>query len=1308
MSPHINIRLLFGTALVLALAGSAGLGVNWYRNRPEYLLTSARRYFEQGEEALRRPDPAAALVAYQFADAQLRRLAAADQSAVVPPVLQLRYNVLNRLAALQAEDEKNQPAGEDERLSIRLAAEAKRLAFQAAEADATLFDAQAAALNYCFRDDLLTRAIPFAENVIRYRPPAEVAFPQLNDYLHGARFILARAALRSRPPRPDAALEHLSESAAMLFPPGFEPRWRAFALEVQALAVKVESIRESARPLPGTRPSGPATDPAAEAATALHARVAEGLERVRREKVLTTPATATEPGRAALAKTSATDVRGLFDFLTLAVHESATASEALDRAGLLVEVCEVVTEKSPPPVALRTAARAAADLPRLLNELPEERRPRPADRASLYTRVEAVSARALAAGVPIDAATFLRMADLARATGNASEALRLSEKGLQTAAALRLPETDPAVLDLHAMSAWMLLALHQSEKIADHFTPLLADKERAPTALLLRGLAAVSDGRLERGASDLRQAALNPRVDQSVYPHLGLARAYLGLGRYGPALEELARVEGFFARYDRFGPEERAVSRQFLPDAGVLRLDRLRCLVGLEQFDRARREWEALRDSPEGPVGGLILIEGLYRTAVRHLRDGNSEEARELTARAAELTATGRRAYPDNAAFLAAEVRQMLAAPGADKEAIRREAERKIKSFVSTRKDLAAALLWARWLAYAGKVDEARAALKRMEETDFPEQRRTVQMERSRLELAVGRSEEFARLTQELGHDATDLGTDMLLAAGELKGGKPKEAEERLDAALARHGGNGQLYVWLGRLAQGRGDLSRAARSYERALEYTAVRGSARAGLLACVLGVTERETPSAAVELAERLHAAYPDDPAVLLARAHVARVLDKVAGRDGMDASLGAMKAALSREGVAAAGAYLSAHCWLAAGRPDVARRELHAALKSDPRHIPSLLAAARLAREGEDWEACLHYAGMLEEADPASADALRLRGESLLALGRTDEAREAFRKLADSGPDRPAGLRGLVQLHERAGDLAAALRRADEWRRQAPSDPVAVRAEVRLLTRLGEPARAEEIADEAAAEAGRAPANAAATVADMVLAAEAGFAEAGALDRAQSRAERAVALAEKFPAAVRNKSLAHARAILAEVLTQRARAESVPARRKEWVDRAVAQYQAVREVVPDHLAAGNNLAYVLLHERADAAAAVAIVDGLRKGRYSGAPLSGDRLPLEFLDTAGEVYRAAGAPERALALFKEAVRRYGDEPRVYVHLGLSCAAAGKAADAREALARAARLGDAKAAGAADPAHKAKFEALAAGARGELEKIGK
>lgn len=1334
MRPRLNMRLLLGTAALLALAGTAALGVTWYRGRPENLFASASRYFDKGEAARQQGDAAAAQSAYQYSDAVLRILLDKDKAPGYPPALLLRHKVLNQLAALAAANELKQGNASDGDLpSTQMATEAKRLAFLAA-ADPTLFEAQAAALNYCFRDDLLTLAVPYADNVLRNHPKDEADFPRLSDYLHGAHFILAREALRASPPRPDAALEHLETSNALLAA-GAEPRWRVVGLEVQARRLKIAQVREASRPRPGTRPPGAdGPDPATELVVALGKKIEGALERVRRDKDRVTPATEREPERAELAKSSPTDARGLFDFLTLSLQEAATPAQVLERANLLVEACEVVVAKSPPPVAFRVAAHTAADVSWLLSELPEGLRPRSADRASLNQRIETLSAKAVAAGITIDPTTFLRMADLARAGGNAAEALRLADKGLAAAAAQRLPEADPILLDLHSLAAWMLLILRQPDQLDEHLKPLLADKDRAPSAHLLRGLAAVADGRLERGSAELRLAMKSQRVEQTVFPHLGLAHAYLGQGRYGLALTELNRIEGFFKRFDALNPDERAVALQLLPDPATLRLARLRCQLGLGRLDVAQREREAMREGPEGPAASLLVIEALRQAALEQRRHGHGEAARDWAGRAANLTAECRQLYPDHAGFVAAEARLLLEAPGGNADAVRKDAESRIHAFAFRKKDLAGMLLWARWLGFVGRRDEAREVLKRLEEVDFPEHKRTLRFERARLELAAGRTEEVAALAKELEEEKGELAADVLLVASEIRSGNARGAEERLEAAVRRHGASGRLHLWQGQLAQSRGDFARATASYERALEFKEFRGDARAGLLTAVLALAAKETPPVAAELAAKLRANRPDDPAIQLARAQVARMLDEIGGRDGMETALEAMKAALTREEEGPAGCYLAALCWLDAGRPDVSRRELDAALKLDPRHAAARRLAGRLALLAGDHESCLRHAVALAEANPNEAEAARLRGDALMVLGRVAEAEAVFRALAENGPNRSAGYRGLVLLCEQSGRTADGLRWAEIWWNQRPGDLGAVRAEIRLLTRQGETARAEVRAKEAVQSAGRLAEQALdadkpgaelaaeekerrrqarliaprAAEVDTMLAIVGACADGGDLDRAESWAERAIALAGQLPEAGRTIALAPARQSLAEVLTLRLARPTTPEQRTRLVEKLVLLYQADYQLAANRFTAGNNLAYLLQRERGDTAAALAIVEGLRKGRFSGKPLTGDRLPLEFLDTAGEVYRGAGLPDKAVALFQEASRRYTDEPTIYMHLGRSCNAAGKLAEARDALARAARLAEARAGRTADANGRAKLEAFAANARGELAKLGK
>src|SRR5262249_31310014 len=101
-------------------------------------------------------------------------------------------------------------------------------------------------------------------------------------------------------------------------------------------------------------------------------------------------------------------------------------------------------------------------------------------------------------------------------------------------------------------------------------------------------------------------------------------------------------------------------------------------------------------------------------------------------------------------------------------------------------------------------------------------------------------------------------------------------------------------------------------------------------------------------------------------------------------------------------------------------------------------------------------------------------------------------------------------------------------------------------------------------------------------------------------------------------------------------------------------------------------------------------------RQGRYSRKSVSGDRLPLDLLDTFGLVYREARHHKEAVELFTEAARRYGDEPRIYLELGRSYSGARQDRVALGHLNRAARLATEKADGSRDPRRKAQLLGVA------------
>jgi tetratricopeptide (TPR) repeat protein len=133
---------------------------------------------------------------------------------------------------------------------------------------------------------------------------------------------------------------------------------------------------------------------------------------------------------------------------------------------------------------------------------------------------------------------------------------------------------------------------------------------------------------------------------------------------------------------------------------------------------------------------------------------------------------------------------------------------------------------------------------------------------------------------------------------------------------------------------------------------------------------------------------------------------------------------------------------------------------------------------------------------------------------------------------------------------------------------------------------------------------------------------------------------------------------------------------------------------------------MARLLCQERGEAAAALAVVQQVRQGRYSRKPVSGDRLPLDFLDTLGLVYREARHYKEAVELFMEASRRYGDEPRIYLQLGRSYAGLKQYRAALDHLNHAVRLATDKADGSRDPRRKAQLLAVAEEAGKERQKL--
>jgi tetratricopeptide (TPR) repeat protein len=253
--------------------------------------------------------------------------------------------------------------------------------------------------------------------------------------------------------------------------------------------------------------------------------------------------------------------------------------------------------------------------------------------------------------------------------------------------------------------------------------------------------------------------------------------------------------------------------------------------------------------------------------------------------------------------------------------------------------------------------------------------------------------------------------------------------------------------------------------------------------------------------------------------------------------------------------------------------------------------------------------------------------------------------------------------------------------------------LRAQVRYLTLAGRGSEAEAVA-------------AAVTDSRLALAAARGYLDAGAFGPTEAEARRALKLAMTLREEERPGAIADAELGLGELyLTQGQQTASEPAR-KEALGKALTAFQAVYEKEPGHRVAGNHLARLLDKERGDADAAVAVLEQVRLGRHSRKPVSGDRLPLELLDTMGLVYCDAKRYKEGVDLFHQAARRYGDEPQVLFSLGRCQAGAGQETVAIDSFNRAQSLARERADKDRDPRRRAQWLALAEGAQREREKL--
>jgi hypothetical protein len=883
-----------------------------------------------------------------------------------------------------------------------------------------------------------------------------------------------------------------------------------------------------------------------------------------------------------------------------------------------------------------------------------------------------------------------RKGDVGQAQKLSDEAVKALEDGLAAAEAAKEP-TD----EFHARLAEIKLARRaKADEVERHLTPLRRSASPTVRAFvrLLDGKLAVRQGRLSAAKKILDPLVNDAKAGAGITLRASatLANVFFMLGDPAGAINLLREVE---AGYAKIGATDQDWVTEEFPTP-----DDVASAQAVAQYAAAvQRVARASKDAPGKPLPA-DLVSGYEAAAAAQLQKLRAPTAADRQARLAlarYLALTNRKGeaeaklaalaadYPDNLDVLTAQVQQMVPAVPAGRPAPAdrfAKADARMKEFVARygadpKVGRTAKLAWSAWLVQTGRSEAAAAYLN--DPANFPAGADPV-VDRLRAAALIGsgKREEGQRILKALPPDAAV--SDALIRGAATAA----EREKELTAAIGRYENNGyfRMFQAYTRLADGK--YEEAVRGFAGAAEVAGVEAAARTWLYTALVQYAQAD-PAKARELAVKLTADLPDEPGLYAAAALAARMQEDIGTPADAWEQTKTMYAAVNRWEQAATKAGLprpqialaKASFHLEAGDVAAAKAEAARSAAQNPDHAPTQLLLAGLSVEfpdgGDPVGTAKKYADAAFRADPDNPQMPWVEAQLKELAGDKAGAIAAYERLASVDPRNGRAYAKLIALTQAAGQKDAALRWAMKWQGELPNDAGAAAEVVRLLAQAGSKPEAKTIADDFVAK----------VTAEAQKRAAANPPAAGAVDPVElARAEALFVTAGAF---YRAGDFAEADARLGRLPKDRQAAEAVLLMRgdialvkQDW-DGAVAVYRQLLDRNPRHFIAGNNAAWVLAAKKNDPAGALRIVEDVRKG-LAGRPIGAERLPPDFLDTIGVVYRKLDRADRYTEmreLFEAAARRYPTDPRMHLFLGEAQAALKENSRAMATLDTAVRL---------------------------------
>ena len=569
-----------------------------------------------------------------------------------------------------------------------------------------------------------------------------------------------------------------------------------------------------------------------------------------------------------------------------------------------------------------------------------------------------------------------------------------------------------------------------------------------------------------------------------------------------------------------------------------------------------------------------------------------------------------------------------------------------------------------RWLVARGELDEAEAFLRALIDPEDPEPGPRVTLVRflSQLRGPEAAAAELDRIIEAGASDPALFRS--MRAASRFDAGRREEAVAEMEAILeevapeqAEPGRLDAVRVALARMLIATGNPVGARARVEEVLEEDPDQVEA----LKLLAGwLVEDDATGDAIAALRRALSVSPRDPEVLtlMARAHE---------REGNRELMAEMLALAVEASEAAPEPSLRYATFLAAeGQARAAEDVLLGALRAAPEEPALVEAVGRLYVSTGEWprveQAVDTLRGIGTPAAAAAADGLEAR--RLAAEGRDDELVELLEGLAAEGQG--GADVAIVRAQIARGDMEAALAHVEGALEGAPEDPALRFVRASVLAGMG---RLEE-----------------ARAAYRAILAE----EPGA-ERVWLALYRLALAQGDAPAA--QGVLEEALAAVPDSVTLRW-AQAGALERAGDVEGAIAVYEALYEEDSDAPVIANNLASLLSTHREDA-------QSLERASVIARRLRGSDVP-QFQDTYGWIALRRGDTAEAVAHLEPAAQGLPEDPRVRYHLGAALAAAGRDAQAREALGAALEL-----LGEARPDYREALEAEIAALEGDAAPAG-